>query len=276
MKKLRTLNPVFVVLPLLACFILVPAAGYSQDWAGLSKQLRDRCAKFNQGVKDMTMTMEMTNVSSEGSFQTQATLFRKGDRFRAEVKMPKMPGGGDMPPEFAEMTTLVIDDGKGVWMINPMTGKIEVPSNETSKYRGQWDCGDYVPEKAEITGGETVSGRDCHVVVVKDATSSYARLWIDKKTLDLMKLEGKPQDGETTVTLFSDFKKVAGDWQVPHKTELYQKDKVVSTIIITSMEANKGLSDDLFDADKAQVKGPNMMDMMKKMKDQQKEEDKQE
>jgi hypothetical protein len=35
-----------------------------------------------------------------------------------------------------------------------------------------------------------------------------------------------------------------------------------------SVEVNKGLADDLFDADKVQSKGPGMMELLKKMKDQ--------
>ena len=37
------------------------------------------------------------------------------------------------------------------------------------------------------------------------------------------------------------------------------------TSFIKSLEINSGLSDDLFDPDKVEVKGPNMQEMMKKM-----------
>ena len=276
MNKSRLLNPAWITLLLCACIVLVPAAGFSQDWAGLSKQLKDRCAKFNKDVNDLALTMEMTSPSPKGDVTTQMTIFKKGEKSRAELQMQGMPGGAEMPPGMAEMKIVVINDGKSTWMINPMTGKMELPAKEADKYQGQWYCDEYIPQEAEIAGSETVSGRDCHILVVKDETSPYSKLWIDKKTLDPVKVEAKPQDGKTSTVLFSDFKKLAGDWQFPYKTEIYQDKTLVSTTIVKSVEMNKGISDDLFDPDKAEAKGPSMQDMMKTMEEQKKNEGKQE
>jgi len=88
-----------------------------------------------------------------------------------------------------------------------------------------------------------------------------------------VKIEAKPQDGKISTALFSDFKKLTGDWQFPYKTEMYQDKTLLSTMIVKSVAVNKGLSDDLFNPDKADAKGPSMMDMMKTQK---KEEGKQE
>jgi len=40
------------------------------------------------------------------------------------------------------------------------------------------------------------------------------------------------------------------------------------TILLKSFETNQGLSDDLFDADKVEVSGPNMQEMMQNMMQQ--------
>ena len=254
----------------LVCLMLVPAAGSSEDWASLSKQMRDKCANFNQEVKDLTMIMEMMNKSSEGTITTQSTLYEKGEKFRAEMTM-QMPPGSDMPKEMAGMKTIVISDGTTIWLVSPM-GKTQIPASEGGRYRGQWQCGDYIPTKAEIIGSETVSGHDCWILAAKDEKADFAKLWVDKKSSQLMKIESKPEKEETEVVLFSDFRKVTGDWELPYKTEVYSGKELATTIVMKSAEVNKGLADDLFNADKVQGGAkPSMMDLMKqKMQEQMK------
>jgi outer membrane lipoprotein-sorting protein len=267
MKRSLALKPALILFTLLACLILGAVPSSAEDWASLSKVLRDRCSKFDQSVKDISLTMEMTNSSSEGKLTTESVLYHKGDRFRAEVSMEGMEGA-DIPAEMMHMKTVVIGDGKNIWMINPAMGKTQIPASAGNMYRGQWDCSDYLPGKAEVIGSETIGGYDCFVIAVKDEESNYSKLWIDKKSSSLIKYEGKPQEGKTTIALFSDFKKVTGDCMLPHKTEVYSGKDLISTIIIKSVEVNKGLADDLFDPDKVQSKGPDMMELLKKMKDQ--------
>ena len=52
-----------------------------------------------------------------------------------------------------------------------------------------------MPVAAEIVGSEKIGGRDCYVLSVLDASSDYAKLWIDQKSFHLLKMEGKPQEG---------------------------------------------------------------------------------
>ena len=260
------------VLVILMCLLLPSSAVFSQDWATFSKLLKENCTKFMGDVRDLTMTMDMTNKSSRGSMTSASTLYSKGDRFRAEITMKEMPGGGAMPAELAGMKTIVIKDGANVWMVNPMTGKMQLPAGDASRYRGQWLCTDYVPESAEIVGSEVVEGRDCFVIADKDPKATFAKLWIDKKNYHLLKLEGKPEEGQPAmVALFSDFRKIAGDWEIPYMTKVNVGSDVASTIAVTSVAVNKGLGDDLFNAEKIEGKTSNMMDLMKKMKEQQKD-----
>lgn len=265
MKKLCA----FIVL---ACLVLASSAALSEDWATLSKLMRESCTKFMGDVKDLTMTMDMTNKSPRGSMTSASTLYSKGDKFRAEITMKEMPGGGAMPAAMAGMKTIVIKDGTNIWMVNPMTGKMQLPAADASRYRGQWLCTDYIPQNAEIVGSEAIGGRDCYVIADKDEKAAFAKLWIDKKNYHLLKLEGKPEkEGATMVALFSDFRKVAGDFEVPYMTQVTAGPEVTSTIAVTSVAVNKGLKDDLFSADKIEGKSTNMMDLMKKMKEQQKD-----
>jgi len=257
------------VLALLACLSFLPGRAFAETWESLSKRMAESCAKYKQGIKDITWTMEMGVPSSEGSFKTTSVMYSKGNLYRVEVSMEGMEDAG-VPAEMAGGKTIVIGDGTDAWIVNPMMGKSKIPVDEGAKYRGQWTCDDYVPVKAEIVGGEKVGGRECWVLSVLDPSSDFAKLWIDQKSLLLVKMEGKPEDGVASVVLLSDFRKVSGDFEMPFKTEMYSGKDLISTSVVKSIAVNKGIADDLFDPDKIKASaGPDMksiMDQMQKMK----------
>ena len=265
MKRSIALAAAFVV-PLLLCCALAPGSGAAQTWAELSKRMVDDCAKFTQGIKDMTITLDMSVPSSDGAMTSKSVLYRKGNRFRAEVSMDGMEGAG-APAGMANMKTIVINDGASVWIIAPMLGKSQVPPEEGNKYRGQWTCSDYIPADAQVIGSETIDGRACYVLSVLDPSSDVAKLWIDQKDFSLLKMVGKEKEGEAMTALFSDFRKVAADLELPYKTEMYSGGDLITSMTITSVEINKGLADDLFDPDKVKVEGPDMLKMMKQAMD---------
>jgi len=256
-------------LALIAFTAILPAGASAETWEGLSKRMIEGCTKYQQSVKDLSWTMEMDIPSSDGSLKTTTLLYSKGKMFRVEVSMEGMEDAG-MPAEMAGMKTIVIGDGESAWIINPMMGKSQIPAEEASKYRAKWSCADYMPVAAEIVGSEKLGGRDCYVLSVLDASSDYAKLWIDQNGFHLLKMEGKPQEGVASVIVLSDYRKVSGDFEMPYRTEMYSGKELISTGVVKSVEVNKGLSDELFDPDKIKVSGPDMkgmMDQMEKMKD---------
>lgn len=262
-------SPLFhaaALLALVVCFLLAPAAGSAQTWEDVSKKMLDECAKFNEGVQDMTLTTEATIPSSEGSMKTRSVLYRQGERFRAEITMEGM-GDVGLPAGIGDLKTIVINDGTNVWIIVAMMGKSQVPADEGAKYRGQWTCSDYIPADAKIVGSETIGGRDCYVLAVLDESSDIAKLWIDQKSFALMKMEGKPSGGEAMTVLFSDYRKIPGGVEIPYKTEMYSGTDLITTVVLESVEINTGLADDLFDPDKVDVGASGMMEMMKQAPD---------
>jgi outer membrane lipoprotein-sorting protein len=261
MKRSLAVKAALLCASSLLCVATCAAAGRAESWASLSKTLNDRCGKFDNEVKDLTLTMEMTNPSSEGTLKTESVLYQKGKRFRAEISMDGMKGI-DVPAEVMEMKTVVIGDGTDVWMINPAIGKTEIPRSAGDLYRGNWECSNYLPASAEVVGNETVGERDCYVVAVKDTGSAYTKLWIDERTYSLVKFEGKPEEGETIVAVFSDFRKVADDMEIPYKTEMFSGESLFSTITINSVHVNTGMSDDLFDPDKVENSVPNVEQLL--------------
>lgn len=264
MKKSFAFNTA-IALALLAFLAIVPSNGFSETWDGLSKRMIESCTKYQQSVKDLSWTMEMDVPSSEGTLTTTTVLYSKGKKFRVEVTMEGMEDAG-MPAGMEGMKTIVVGDDKSAWIINPMMGKSQIPADEAANYRAKWSCTDYMPVAAEIVGSEKVGGRDCYVLSVLDASSDYAKLWVDQKSFQLMKMEGKPQEGVASVILLSDYRKVSGDFEMPYRTEMYSGKELISTGVVKSVQVNKGLSDDLFDADKIEVSGPDMKGMMDQMK----------
>jgi outer membrane lipoprotein-sorting protein len=258
------------ILALIASGAILPACGSTESWESLSKRMTESCTKYQQGLKDLTWTMEMEVPSSEGALKTTSTLYSRGKQFRVEVSMEGMENMG-MPAGMEGMKTIVIGDDTSAWIINPMMGKSQIPADEAAKYRANWSCTDYMPVAAEIIGSEKIAGRDCYVLSVLDKSSDFAKLWIDQKSFNLMKMEGNPQEGVASVIVFSDYRKVSGDFEMPFRTEMYSGKDLISTTIVKSIAVNKGISDDLFDPDKIKASsGPDMkdvMDQMQKMKD---------
>jgi len=171
-------------------------------------------------------------------------------------------------PEGTE--TIVIYDGKDTWKISPFMGKRKLSGEEGKQYQRARNWWELVSENAKIVGSEKVDKRECYVVEIeKGGEFPFTKVWLDKGNLILTKGESKGPKGKTIVWIHSDFRKIKGDWEMPYKTEMYMNGKLMSTSLVKSIDTNKGISDDLFDPDKVQVKekkkGPGLPGIMKKM-----------
>ena len=249
---------------LVALIILVLGLGQAltQDWSSILEQAEAKYAKFEKEIKDMTIVQEMKEITPEGEMTSETKMLRKGNKFRMDTttQMPETP---DMPEG---METVIIYDGKDTWMISSFMGKKKLSGEEEKEYQIERDWWDLVSEKAKIVGTEKVDKRECYVVEMEEGGESpFTKLWFDKKNLDLIKYEVNGPEGETIVLIYSDFRKIKGDWEMPYKIEFYMDDKLMSTSLIKSLELNTGLSDDLFDPNKVKVKGFDVEEMMRKM-----------
>jgi len=234
------------------------------DLATLVKEAEERYAKFEKEVQDMTMVHE--TVTTEPKMTSEMKTFKKGKKFRLELKT-QMPEVADMPEGMgmAEMEFIVIYDGKDTWMISPFTGKEKLSDGE-KQYQTEENWWDWLEGAGKVVGSEQVDGRDCYVVEVEEKEEfPFTRLWLDKKNLTMVKGESKETTGEKMVFVNSDFRRIKGDWEIPCKTEVYMNGRLISTSVVKSLEINKGLSDDLFDPDKVEVKTPDMQEMMRRM-----------
>jgi len=238
--------------------------GFAAEWPQVLEQVKAKYAKYTDDIKDLNMTQEMTTVSPEGNMVAQMTMLQKGKKFRSDSTM-NMPGA---PAEMGPMKTTIIFDGKDTWMISSMMGKKKLPQKEGQEYQKDKNWWDFISEKAKITGTEKVGGRECYVVEMEpQKDSAFTKLWLDMKNFVPMKMESKANKKDVMVMEFSELKKIKGGWEMPYKTTMFMNGKLVSTIVVKSLDVNKGVADDQFDAAKVPVdkKGFSMGNMMKEM-----------
>ncbi len=253
-------NTTLTLVLLLAFAATVPSL--AMDWAQLVKQAQARHAKFQAEVKDMSIQQVMESVTEQGKIKSQMTVYSKGNKSRVEIQTDL---GSSAPAGMGSMETIVIGDGSDYWLISPMMGSQKLPRQEGEKYQTGHDWWERLTSEARVVGEEKVSGRACYVVEGKPKEDSpFSKLWVDKEGLFLVKAEGKTAgQGNQMSIINSDFRPAHGGFLLPYRTEIYLDGKLTSTVKVTSVKANTGLADDLFDPKKAKAKGPGMEEMMK-------------
>jgi outer membrane lipoprotein-sorting protein len=257
-------NKSLKILSLLSAALFLSPLVHAGDDAALAK-IRAKYASFTKDVADMTMKQEVHMQTGQTEMKQESELFRKGNKFRMNSVMD-MGGAQGMPQGMPKMETIILHDGTNTWMISPFTGKKMLSENEAGPYRSHQDPSAFL-ENAEVIGSENVNGRDCYIVKTS-AEGGSVTLWLDKKSL--VTVQGETGEGETKVRwMHSDFRKVKGDWEVPFKTEMYQGEQLLSVVEVKNVSVNTGLSDDLFDPNRVEVKGMDMQSMMQQMMSQQ-------
>jgi outer membrane lipoprotein-sorting protein len=241
-------------------------------WDELKAKIESKYADFSEEVKDMEIVMVSESKAMEEMGPSEIKIFKKDMKFRMETMM-NIPGETDMPAGMEDMKNIIIFDGKDYWTINQFTGKQKLPSDANVSVKGQISWWEDLPEKGKIIGSEKVGIRDCYIVETWDEDNKENKIkgWVEKTTLLLVKMELEGEDGKTFTVLNSDFRKVK-KWEMPYTIEVFAGGELMSKTNITTFNINNGLSDDLFDADKASedmktVPGmPDMKEMMKKFK----------
>ena len=265
----RNINLTVVTVLVVALVSLILGTGQvlSADWSSILKEVMVKCEKFNKEIKDMTIIGEMNMVSPEEdmSFSHKIKRFFKGKKFRSELTM-QMTG---MPKEMGGMTTIIIHNGKDTWIVSSLAGKKKLSDEESKQYQKEGvSCCTRMFKKAKIVGTEKIGKRECYIVKPEEeGETSYTKIWLDKKNFYMVKSEIKGTEGEIILMVSSDFRKIKGDWEMPYKTEMYGDNELMFTLLVKSIEINKGLSDDLFDPDKVKIKGFNMQEMMQQMEE---------
>ena len=257
-----------VLVVALVCLVLGVSEGQTADWSNIFKKIKAKYVKFEKEVKDMTILQEIKAAAPQGEISSEMKVLKKGKKFRMEITLPT----SGIPAGMAGMKAVIISDGKDAWMISSFTGKKKLSDDEEKQYQGI-DWWDWFSEKAKIVGTEKVGERKCYVVEIEEERRvPFAKVWVDKKKLLLVKAESEGPGKKKMGYLFSDFRKIEGGWELPHRIDISMDGSPLYASFIKSLEINKGLSDDLFDPNKVEVKKSNMQEIMKKMMQQGKQE----
>lgn len=245
--------------------------GFSQSLSDILRKAESNYINFNQNFKDMSIVFDAKIYTTEGEMTSEMKLFTKGEKSRSEIVM-QFPEAAGMPEGMGSMQTIIIFDGQDTWMISPFVGKNKLTARqaeEQMQYQTGMNWWRSISDKAKYVGIERINNRECYVLEIEaEGASLYSRIWVDKNNLFLVQTEGKNDSGETMRMIFSDFRKIKDNWELPYKTEGFMDEVPMLTILLKSFEINQGLSDDLFDVDKVEVSGPNIQEMMQNLMQQ--------
>ncbi|MBN1622467.1 MAG: hypothetical protein JW871_07750 [Endomicrobiales bacterium] len=216
-----------------------------EDLNSIIKNAKSRYADFSKDIQDMTLIQE-TDMSmlpgsiGSGESNTLKTItYKKGKKYR--IESDTMMG-----------KSISIYDGKTFHIIDPF-GNVTGEEMEEDKYSDTMLWYEEISKNLKLTGSEKVGSKDCYKVEKNDGDI----LWIDKKTLTLVKLKTKVIDekgiSQEMTTELSDFKKIKGEWEMPYKIKAFINEKLVSTSKTESIKINQGLSDDMFDINKVKI-----------------------
>jgi len=263
----------WTVILLVVSVILFSAIGqgFSQSLSDILKEAESNYKNFNQDFKDMAIVFDAKIFTPEGEMTSEMKLFTKGEKSRTEIVM-QFPEAAGMPEGMGSMQTIIIFDGQDTWMISPFVGKNKLTAKqaeEQMQYQTGMNWWRSISDKAKYIGIEKINNRECYVLEIEAGGASlYSRIWVDKNNLFLIQTEGKNDSGQTMRMIFSDFRKIKDNWELPYKTEGFMDEVQMMTILLKSFEINQGLSDDLFNVDKVEASGPNMQEMMQNLMQQ--------
>ncbi len=245
--------------------------GFSQSLSDILRKAESNYKNFNQDFKDIAIVFDAKIYTPEGEMTSEMKLFTKGEKSRSEIVM-QFPEAAGMPEGMGSMQTIIIFDGQDNWMISSFTGKTKLTPEQTEEqmqYQTGMNWWQSISDKAKYIGIERINNRECYVLEIEAGGDSlYSKIWVDKNNLFLVQTEVKNDSGETMRMIFSDFRKIKGEWEFAYKTEGFIDEVPMMTILLKSFEINQGLSDDLFDVDKVEASGPNMQEMMQNLMQQ--------
>jgi outer membrane lipoprotein-sorting protein len=225
---------------LVSCTLLCWAVAVMGAEDAALKELRAKWEGVGKAVKDLTIRQEIKMAQEGPPGPIETTVFRKGQKTRTEMQLQGM-------------TMIMIFDGADTWAISPM-GKMKMP--QRSQQPTDMDLGHAWPEDAHLAGTETVSGRDCYVIECKDPHSDgTTRLWLDRNSPTIVKSEFK-KDANSAVAVYSDFRKIQGDYEMGFKCDLTMNGRPAGTLTIKSFKVNTGLADEIFDPNSAAASKP--------------------
>lgn len=226
----------------------------------IRKKVSEKYA-YADNVKSMKMEQTMTVFDKKDKITNAVKIFKKNDKMRMEMStdIPDDEGGS-----MTVGTTVIISDGKDMYMMNPLLGKIKITGDDAKQYEKEdiaswWSIYD---DDFTVAGEESIEGSMCYVLQKNDEKGKLAeKIYVDKEDLTVKKTEDYSEKDLVT-TFFRNYKKIDGKYPMPYMIEMYTKEKLVSTVEVKNVELNCELDDALFTGDEAKSNG-SINDLMK-------------
>ena len=239
---------------LFAAAVLFFAAGTAsgEDVAGILAKIKAKEAKKEAEFKDIKVVMDSKMTAENMEMENTMMIVKKGKKTRTEVSM-------------MGMKTVMINDGKDIWMMNTQQGKRKVSSETEAGGQSPFGWSDSIQNDGAKVSDTEVNGKKCYAVEGLDKQKNKGTWYVDKSTLSLLKYEGN-HNGKVFVLINSDFKKVSGDFEMPYKMDVTNDGKQVMTNLVKSVEFNKGVDDSMFNIDSVKQEDLGKMDMNMMMK----------
>lgn len=225
-----------------------PAAeGEDQERDAVLVNAKSQYEAFRVRAGDITLRSVMTNEGPSVTTTATIVTYLKGEKARVETVVEyaaNNTGGASLGAEPSE--TIFIRDKSDVWLVAPNAPKRKLRGQEADLYETEADWWKRIPDNAKISGEAEMGGRDCYVVsITMRKGEKPVKAWLDKDSLVFVGGEG-PFHGKWMRWVNSDFRELEGR-QIPYKKDYYSGDKVVGSLVVESVDAKAGLSDDLFD-----------------------------
>ncbi|OGF45501.1 MAG: hypothetical protein A2231_01085 [Candidatus Firestonebacteria bacterium RIFOXYA2_FULL_40_8] len=221
MKKLA-------VLALLSVFCLQSSV-LGEEAKDIMKKVREKDQNIGKTFKTFKMVYEKKAPwGFKGTFETLI----KGDKKRVNTNS-------------GTLTSDIVFDGKNYWSIFPMTGTTQ----QNERYYDDNDKGIFAwckkfNDNVKLVGEEKVGDRLCYVIEGDGGEEYLKKIWIDKKTLSLIKAAGGSMK-----LVNSEFKKIDDDYEAPMKTDILKEDKIDMAIVVSVLETDKDIPDSVFKVD---------------------------
>lgn len=233
---------------ILLCATLVILLNCPLSGIDISEVMEDAEEKFAT-IDDITIEQEMVTIEAGEEVTMDVVIMIKREKYRIEIYFPDEKFTPQMKGQKVAIISLY--DGEEYWVRSPFEGKSKQEEEGKDQFimltafMNWWK----IPsgEPPEVTGIETVDGRDCYVIKMEEEEGN---LWVDKNTFVAVKAETVNDEGECENIVCSDFKTVGDGWELPHLMEATEDGELELKLKVSSFKINEGISDDFFDADK--------------------------
>lgn len=180
--------------------VLAPAL-QAEEPAQLLDRVEKLLAAANSWEMDMTMTTKSDMIESKST--TKSWYQKTGDTYKQRIEAETTMTMQGMPPQSSQ--TLVVSDGKHVWMQSSQAGQTMVmKQNQNQDPTGMQAVREHVAQgKATVKPSETLDGEShavLEVVSEMGGDSMKTTYWFNEKTGMMTKQEGQhPVAGHTVM-----------------------------------------------------------------------------